>query len=93
MKKLAVAAIIIFCVFVATVTIVRDVQAKTDWENDREIITVVVCHGDSIDGYWAEYAPSWMSREQYRAEIKILNNMDSCTIYAGNTIKLYIQGE
>ena len=92
MKRLAIAAIIVFCTFVATFTIARDTQAQTEWENSREIITVVVCQGDSIDGYWAEYAPSWMGREQYRYEIKALNDMDSCTIYAGSTIQLYVEG-
>ena len=92
MKKFAVAAIIAVCASIATLTIVRDAKAQTDWEQSREVITVRVHSGDSVDGYWAEYAPSWMSREQYRYEIKALNDMDSCTLYAGDTIKLYVKG-
>ena len=92
MKKIAVAAIIIFSISIATFTIVRDAQAQTDWEHNREVITITVHSGDTLDGYWVEYAPSWMSRDQYLYEIKTLNNMDSCTIYAGNTIKLYVKG-
>ena len=92
MKKIAVAAIIIFCISVAAFAIARDVRAQNDWEDSRQVVTKMVQHGDSIDGYWVQYAPSWMGREQYRAEIKALNNMDTCNIYAGNTIKLYVQG-
>lgn len=91
MKKIAVAAIIIFCIAIATFTIAQDAQAQTDWEQSREVITITVRSGDSIDGYWAQYAPSWMSREQYRYEIKALNDMDSCTIYVGQSIMLYCQ--
>jgi hypothetical protein len=93
MKKIAVAVGILFCIAMATFTIVRDAQAQTDWEHNREVITITVAYGDSIDGYWAQYAPSWMSRDQYRYEVKALNHMDSCTIYAGSTIKLYVQGD
>lgn len=92
MKKIAVVAIITLCISIATFALVRDAQAQTDWEQSREVITVRVHSGDTIDGYWAEYAPSWMSCEQYRYEIKVLNNMDSCTIYVGDTIKLYVKG-
>ena len=92
MKKIAVTAIIALCVILATFTIVRDAQAQTEWENNREIITVIVHSGDTIDGYWVEYAPNWMSREQYRYEIQTLNDMDSCMLYIGDTIKLYVQG-
>lgn len=93
MKKIAVVGIITLCIAIATVAFVRDAQAQTDWEHSREVITVTVHSGDSIDGYWAQYAPSWMSREQYRYEIKALNDIDSCTIYAGDTIQLYVKGE
>lgn len=92
MKKIAVGVIITLCVVLTTFTIVRDAQAQTDWENNREIITVMVHQGDTIDGYWVEYAPSWMSREQYRYEIQTLNDMESCMLYIGDTIKLYVQG-
>ena len=92
MKKIAVAAIIVFCISVATFTITRDTQAQTDWVQTREVITITVLPGDSLDGYWVEYAPEWMTREQYRYEIQTLNDMDSCTIYAGDTIKLYVKG-
>ena len=92
MKKIAVGVIITLCVVLTTFTIVRDAQAQTDWENNREVITVMVHQGDTSDGYWAEYAPSWMSREQYRYEIQTLNDMDSCMLYIGDTIKLYVQG-
>jgi hypothetical protein len=57
-KKIAVVGIITLCISIATLALVRDAQAQTDWEQSREIITVRV-HGG--DGYWAEYAPSWMS--------------------------------
>jgi hypothetical protein len=93
MKKFAIAAIIIFSISIATFTIVRDAQAQTDWEHNREIITITVHNGDTLDGYWVQYAPNWMSRDQYLYEIKTLNNMDSCTIYAGDTIKLYVKGD
>ena len=99
MKKQVMIVVVLFCIafsaYGITVAAQRYTEATTEyeaWLKTREVITITVLPGDSIDGYWVEYAPDWMTREQYRHEIQTLNDMDSCTIYAGDTIKLYMKG-
>lgn len=77
---------------IPTASVIQDYTRRTEWESTREIKTVYVNSGDSIDGYWAEYAPSWMDRSDYREAIKELNGIDSCYLYAGQTLKLYVEG-
>jgi hypothetical protein len=70
----------------------RDNAQMKEWEQTREVKLVHVESGDSLDEYWAEYAPSWMNRYDYREAIKELNDMDSCALYAGDIIKVYTEG-
>ena len=70
-------------------TIYRDYKNTHEWESTREVHLIRVQSGDSVDGYWAEYAPSWMSREDYREEFKELNNTNSCYLYEGDFVKVY----
>lgn len=99
MKKRIMIICVVFCIAFSAYCIAVAAQRHTEtlsdydaWLANREVITITVLPGDSLDGYWVEYAPSWMTREQYRYEIQTLNDMDSCTIYAGDTIKLYMKG-
>lgn len=95
MKKLVLALLIIASLATATVsatTIYSTQKRHADWKANRQIITITVRSGDSIDEYWVKYAPEWMDRRDYRYEIKQLNNMDSCMIYAGQTLRLYAEG-
>jgi hypothetical protein len=89
MKRFILITLVAFAILTAIVTI-KDAKTQAEWEENREIITVIVEKGDTLDGYWAEYAPNWMSREQYRTEIMELNNMKSCGLSVGNKIKLYV---
>lgn len=92
-KKAIIATALTIAVLTAPVaSLINDHSNRTEWEATREIITVPVHTGDSIDGYWAEYAPSWMDRADYREDIKELNNMDSCYLYAGQMLKIYVEG-
>jgi hypothetical protein len=90
-------AVSIVCVLVIMIlaisTIRADAKRQENWEATREIITIRIKSGDSLDGYWAEYAPEWMSREQYRSELKELNHLTSALIYADDIIKIYVEGE
>ena len=70
----------------------RDNAQMKEWEQTREVKHIHVESGDSLDEYWAEYAPSWMNRYDYREAIKELNDMDSCALYAGDIIKVYVEG-
>lgn len=99
MKHRVMIVLIAICILTSAYCIAVAAQKHTEatseyeaWLQTREVITITVCAGDSIDGYWVEFAPDWMTREQYRYEIQELNDMDSCTIYAGDTIKLYMKG-
>lgn len=83
----------VYCIAVAAQRY-TDISSEYDtWLQTREVITITVLPGDTIDGYWVEYAPDWMTCEQYRYELQTINDLDSCTIYAGDTIQIYIQGE
>lgn len=62
---------------------------KSEWENSRQVITVVVCHGDTLYNLALEYKPSWMDTREYVYQVEQLNDMTNGNIYAGQTIKLY----
>ena len=90
---------IILLILISTIIVIAgcrniqvDAQRQEEWKNSRQVITIVVESGESIDGYWAKYAPEWMGREQYRSEIKELNNMVSAMIYTGQKIQVYVEG-
>lgn len=68
---------------------IQDHARLAEWESTREVRLVRVQSGDSVDAYWAEYAPAWMNREDYRAEFKELNNTSSCYLYEGDFVKVY----
>ena len=68
---------------------IRDNARYSEWKATREIHLIRVESGDSVDGYWSEYAPSWMDRSDYRTEFKELNNLDSCHLYEGDFVKVY----
>ena len=90
-KKVIIATLVAASIFAMPVSVaIREHTRFTEWESTREVMLIRVMPGDSVDGYWAEYAPSWMSREDYRAEFKELNNTDSCHIYAGDFVKVYV---
>ena len=74
------------------VAVARDNARRAEWEQTREVKLIHVECGDSLDKYWAEYAPEWMNRYTYREAIKELNDMDSCALYAGDIIKVYVEG-
>ena len=89
----------VLCTVVAVAIIVvcanslrADAQRRSNWEDSREIISVVIQPGDSLDGLWAKYGPHWMDRRDYRIEIIELNNLDSAMLYVGDKIKLYVEG-
>ena len=95
MKKFITTIIFIFAlvILILTISSIRaDAKRQADWVATREIITIRIKSGDSLDGYWAKYAPEWMSREQYRAELKELNHLTSALIYADDIIKIYVEG-
>ena len=95
MRRLFIILLILISIVIVVVgcrNIRADAQRQNDWQNNKRVITVVINYGDSIDGYWAEYAPSWMGRELYRSEIKKLNNLQNTMLYAGDEIKLYVEG-
>lgn len=89
--KRFIAIILVAFTILATFVIIRNITRQNSWEANREVITIKVQSGDTIDGFWVEYAPNWISREQYRAEIMELNNMNSCTLHIGQTLKLYTE--
>lgn len=86
---LALLALVIGCVVGVNNMLEAEKARYNEWVETREVITIIIEKGDTIDGYYAEYAPEWMDRYEWREEIRDLNNLKSCAIYAGETIKLY----
>jgi hypothetical protein len=86
--------LVIVLVAIAIFIAISSVNARqAEWENNREIITVVVCHGDTLYNFAQEYKPSWMDAREYIYAVEELNNLDGGSIYAGQTIMLYTMGE
>jgi hypothetical protein len=90
MKNLAIILVLAIVLIAAISTISNDIKRQSEWTENRETITIRVGYGDTIDGFWAEYAPDWMDRNQYRSEIMELNNLNNCNLRAGQTLKLYV---
>jgi hypothetical protein len=59
------------------------------WTENRDIIVVTVPLGVGIDYYGYKYKPKWMHIDEYREQIKELNDMKNCTLYTGQKLKLY----
>ena len=95
MKKISIFVTIIVMistVWVAAHTIRENKTLRAEWETTREVITVTVQYGDTLDGFGYKYKPSWMDVRDYREQVKDLNRMTSSTLYEGQTLKLYVQG-
>ena len=88
-----IATTLISTVWAGAHTLNERAELEANWESTREVITVRVCSGDTLDGFGYEYKPSWMDVREYREQIKDLNDMSTSTLYANTTIKLYVQGE
>ena len=95
MKKfntILILVLVIATIVVTFTTVSADMQRRSDWENNREVITVYIDYGDTLHGLWAEYGPSWMDRREWTYEVMELNDMDSCMLYAGQTLEIYVEG-
>ena len=62
-----------------------------EWLSNCAVITVYIESGDTLDYYGYQYKPSWMDVRDYREYIEDLNNMDCADIYAGQTLKFYVE--
>ena len=94
MKKaltVIVLAVIIAVNVLAATVIVSDSRRQDEWEDTRQAVTICVQYGDTLYGYWIEYAPKWMGYDQYIYELLELNDMESCSIYAGQRIQVYVE--
>lgn len=96
MKKILILAIIVITlstVWAGAHTIKERKELENEWEATRVVIAVKVQYGDTLDGFGYEYKPSWMDVREYREQVKELNGTRSSMLYAGQTIKLYVQGD
>lgn len=86
--------LVIALIAIAFLVVILSVHGRqTEWEQHRQVITVVVCYGDTLYDFALEYKPSWMDAREYIYQVQQLNDMNSSTIYVGQTIKLYIAEE
>ena len=89
-KTLIMATLIAVSIFAIGYRAGANNMQQSEWERHREIITVAVGYGDTLDDICYQYKPSWMDIREYRYEVMELNNMESSTIYANTMIRLYI---
>lgn len=83
-------AVSVFAVFTFAVGVIAEANdQRTEWESTREVITIYVEGGDTLDELGYQYKPSWMDIREYREEIKELNGMQSSDLYMGQKLKLY----
>lgn len=90
-KLLTIIGTAVLVVFMATIFIQHCVRNNT-WYTQREVVEYYVEYGDTLCGIADEYKPSWLDYRQYCHEVLELNGMDSSYIYAGQTIKIYVEG-
>lgn len=90
MKKLFTALLVLLIVAVVGVKAYSDNNRQTDWQNTRVVKTITVHNGDTLDGISYEYKPSWMDVREYRHMVMELNDMDSATIYQGQSLDVYV---
>lgn len=88
-QRLIFATVMIVAIFAIGYRAGANNMQQSQWEEQREVITVQVCYGDTLDEICYEYKPSWMDIREYRYEVMELNNMESSTIYANTTLRLY----
>jgi hypothetical protein len=91
MKKLLILLVVITTI-AAVIKGYDNHNQKTEWLNNREVITVTVPSGKGIDYFGYQYKPSWMDVREYRYEVMELNEMEDATLYKGQQIKIYAIG-
>lgn len=74
----------------ATHSLVSNGNRYVTWVNARDIITVTVESGDTLDEFGYKYKPEWMDVREYRELVKELNGMENSSLYVGQELKLYI---
>lgn len=68
----------------------EDRAIRTEWEENREVSTIVISSGDDLWSIAEEYKPSWMDPREYIYEVQKLNNMSQSCIYAGEQLLIYM---
>lgn len=87
--KLTFIALVLVVVFFAAGIAAKGNDQRTEWEASREVITIYVESGDTLDELGYKYKPEWMDVREYREQVKELNNMESSDLYMGQELKLY----
>ena len=67
----------------------NDNSLEAEWLENREVITICVHYGDTLDEICYQYKPSWMDVREFRYYILDLNGMSNSMLYAGQTLKIY----
>ena len=89
MKKILITSALALCIFSMGFSFAQKAQQRNEWEENREVITIHVFSGDTLDGIGYDYKPEWMDVREYREIIRELNDLDSCMLYAGQELKIY----
>lgn len=76
--------------FICQITFINHRYAE--WKDSRHITEVTVNPGDTLDEFGYQYKPKWMDIREYREYIIDLNNLTSCELHIGQTLKFYVVG-
>ena len=90
MKKIITLILVTLTIATIGIKMHSDKQIRTEWEEDRQIDTIVISSGDDLWSIAEEYKPSWMDCREYIYEVKELNNMTQSGLYAGEQLLIYV---
>ena len=69
--------------FVFTISLINNVQAKTNKEHDKIYVSIEIKQGDTLSSYAEKYAAASSDYDEYIEEIRYINNLKNDTLYAG----------
>ena len=69
-----------------------DHKLRAEWEHNRQVLTVAVQSGDTLDEFGYNHKPSWMDVREWRYQVMELNGMEDANLLAGQRIKIYTEG-
>lgn len=88
--KIIICAILLIAVVVGLAIAFYHLTQPTFNPEDYKIESIYVNAGDTLSGYYYEYAKAGTDMVEYIEAVKALNNMRTSTIYADTYIKVYV---
>ena len=78
---------------IAFLSILGCITQQNDWKTECQVIEYYVEHGDTLWSIAQQHKPTSVYILDYIAEVEQLNDINSSTLYVGDTITIYTKGE